>query len=58
MFRKCPTETVDLFGKIGSEAHSSGFCCVILQDALPVLCHFKMVKSDYFFYWGRMMWDS
>lgn len=37
------TEPVDLFGKVSSEAQSSGFCHLILQDALPVLCSFKMV---------------
>lgn len=52
MFRKYPTEPVDLLGKVSSEACSSGSCNLILQDNLPVLCSFKMVKSDCFFYWG------
>lgn len=51
-FRNYPTEPVDLFGKVSSEAHSSGFCHLILQDALPLLCSFKIVKSDWFFYQG------
>lgn len=50
MFRKYPTEPVDLFGKVSSEAPGSGSCHLILQDALPVLCRFKMVKNDFFFF--------
>lgn len=52
MFRKYPTEPVDLFGKVSSEAPGSGSCHLILQDALPVLCSFKVVKNDFFFSWG------
>lgn len=48
MFRKYPTEPVDLFGKVSSESRGSGSCHLILQDAVPVLCSFKMVKSDLF----------